>query len=77
MTSHLDQFISDNRIRMVAMTRKERDRANFLARVQAEQAARDAARPRRKARKAREQYASREEQRARYLDAGPLAWDDR
>ena len=35
-----------------AMTRKERDRANFLARVQAEQAARDATKPKRRNRKA-------------------------
>jgi len=70
------------------MTRKERDRANFLARV-AEETARQTASDRETARAAkrarwarrgftpREKVASREEQYARYLDCGPAAWDDR
>jgi len=46
---------------------KERDRAKFEAK-QAERKALE--------RKPRERPATREEQRARYLDCGPLAWDD-
>ena len=59
------------------MTEKERSRAKFLARIAEEQAAREAAKPRRKVRKVREASASYEEQRARYIDCGPLAWDDK
>ena len=62
------------------MSMKQRDREKFLAR-QAQQAEqrqalrRQLGRPRRKA--SRSEHASREEQNARYLDCGPLAWDDK
>ena len=57
------------------MSMKERDREKFLARQAKQRAEQEARRPARKPR--RSQYASREEQHARYLECGPLAWDDR
>jgi hypothetical protein len=55
------------------MSMKERNRQTFLERVERE---REAARPQPRKR-ARSRVASREEQQARYLECGPLAWDDR
>lgn len=54
---------------------KERDRQRFLERQAAQQAQRQAMQPKRR-KASRPRVASREEQQARYLDCGPLAWDD-
>jgi len=58
------------------MSMKERDREKFLARQTEQAAARKAAQPQKRTRR-RGQHASRQEQYGRYLDCGPLAWDDR
>ena len=58
------------------MTEKERSYVAFRARVEAEKAAQTLKRPKRRVRWV-ERTASREEQYGRYLDCGPLAWDDR
>lgn len=57
------------------MNMKERMRAKFLAKQAEQSAQRQAAQPPRK--RIRQRVADQETQRARYLDAGPLAWDDR
>jgi hypothetical protein len=60
------------------MSMKQRDREKFLARQAEEKRARQASSPARKRRRTpRERIASPEEQHARYIDSGPLAWDDR
>lgn len=57
------------------MSMRERNRVAFEARKQAEREAREAAKPKRRSR--RSDVASREEQHGRYIDCGPLAWDDK
>jgi len=57
------------------MSMKERDRAKFLARQAEQRTQREARTPPR--RRSRPRIASPAEQRARYLESGPLAWDDR
>lgn len=61
------------------MSEKERSRAKFLARQGKRQLSADeirAAQRHTRAMARNEKRASREEQHARYLDCGPLAWDD-
>jgi hypothetical protein len=56
------------------MSMKERDRQRFLERQAEQRRQREARQP---AHPRRSRNASRAEQHARYLEVGPLAWDDR